>query len=74
LRLRLKADGIDYDQFRSEIPRRTADQPPASSQVDVGESEIDAYLRVSRSARCGQRSAAALNLAEILVAVPEKTR
>jgi peptidyl-prolyl cis-trans isomerase SurA len=75
LRLRLKADGIDYDQFRSEIRDELliSRLRQREVKVDVSESEIDAYLR-DQQGQPGAASAApaALNLAEILVAVPEK--
>ena len=71
LRRRLEADGIDYAQFRSEIRNELliSRLRQREVRVDVSESEIDAYLREQQ----GQAGAApaALNLAEILVAVPE---
>jgi len=76
LRGRLKADGIDFDQFRSEIRDELLisrlRQREVESRVTVSELEIDEFLRNQR-ARPGAASAApvALNLAEILVAVPE---
>ncbi|NDP63139.1 peptidylprolyl isomerase [Polaromonas sp.] len=74
LRLRLKADGIDYDQFRSEIRDELliSRLRQREVKVDVSESDIDAYLR-DQQGQPGAASAApaALNLAEILVAVPE---
>lgn len=76
LRRRLKADGIDYAQFRSEIRDELLisrlRQREVESRVTVSEQEIDEYFR-NQSARPGAAGAspAALNLAEILVAVPE---
>jgi len=76
LRGRLKADGIDFDQFRSEIRDELLisrlRQREVESRVTVSELEIDEFLR-NQQARPGAASAApvALNLAEILVAVPE---
>jgi peptidyl-prolyl cis-trans isomerase SurA len=74
LRLRLQADGIDYDQFRSEIRDELLVSRLRQREVktDVSESEIDAYLR-DQQGQPGVASTApaALNLAEILVAVPE---
>ena len=74
LRRRLTADGIDYDQFRSEIRDELLISRLRQREVkaEVSESEIDAYLRDQQ----GQPGAASvapagLNLAEILVAVPE---
>jgi len=74
LRLRLKADGIDYDQFRSEIRDELliSRLRQREVKVDVSESEIDAYLRDQQGQPDAASTApAALNLAEILVAVPE---
>ena len=74
LRLRLKADGIDYDQFRAEIRDELLVSRLRQREVktDVSESEIDAYLRDKQN-KPGAASAspASLNLAEILIAVPE---
>ena len=74
LRRRLLADGIDYAQFRSEIRDELliSRLRQREVKVDVSESEIDAYLR-EQQGQPGAASAspAALNLAEILVAVPE---
>lgn len=74
LRRRLTADGIDYDQFRSEIRDELliSRLRQREVKVDVSESEIDTYLREQQS-QPGTASAspAVLNLAEILVAVPE---
>ena len=73
LRRRLKADGIDYEQFRSDIRDELLisrlRQREVDSRVAVSEQEIDAYLREQTGA--AGTSPAALNLAEILVAVPE---
>ena len=76
LRRRLKADGIDYAQFRAEIRDELLisrlRQREVESRVTVSELEIDQYLRdQSPQAGAAGSSAAALNLAEILVAVPE---
>jgi peptidyl-prolyl cis-trans isomerase SurA len=76
LRRRLKADGIDYAQFRSEIRDELLisrlRQREVESRVTVSEQEIDEYLRnQGRQAGAASASQAALNLAEILVAVPE---
>ncbi|MDB5930133.1 MAG: PpiC-type peptidyl-prolyl cis-trans isomerase [Polaromonas sp.] len=76
LRRRLKADGIDYEQFRSDIRDELLisrlRQREVDSRVAVSEQEIDAYLR-EQTGQAGTASAspAALNLAEILVTVPE---
>ncbi|MDB5885140.1 MAG: PpiC-type peptidyl-prolyl cis-trans isomerase, partial [Polaromonas sp.] len=77
LRRRLTADGIDYAQFRSDIRDELLisrlRQREVDSRIDVSESEIDAYLREQQSPEAAAMAAspAALNLAEILVAVPE---
>jgi peptidyl-prolyl cis-trans isomerase SurA len=76
LRRRLKADGIDYAQFRSEIRDELLigrlRQREVDSRTNVTELEIDEYLR-SQDGKPGAAATApaALNLAEILVAVPE---
>ncbi len=71
LRRRMQADGIDYTQFRSEIRDELLvnrlRQREVESRVTVSELEIDQYLRDQN----GKGGAAALNLAEILLAVPE---
>jgi len=74
LRRRLTADGIDYDQFRSEIRDELliSRLRQREVKVDVSESEIDAYLREQQGPPgAANASPAGLNLAEILVAVPE---
>ncbi len=73
LRRRLQADGIDYQQFRSEMRDdllvRRLRQREVDSRVTVSDQEIDQYLR--EEAGKTQGSPVALNLAEILIAVPE---
>ncbi|MDB5778248.1 MAG: PpiC-type peptidyl-prolyl cis-trans isomerase [Polaromonas sp.] len=74
LRRRLEADGIDYAQFRSDIRDELLISRLRQREVraDVSESEIDAYLREQQNQPGAAGTApAALNLAEILVAVPE---
>lgn len=77
LRRRLKADGIDYNQFRSnlrdELLVARLRQRDVESQVRVSEQDIDQFLRDQdgKSGASGALSSLALNLAEILVAVPE---
>jgi len=75
LRRRLKADGIDYSRFRSELRDELLlsrlRQREIESRVTVTEQEIDQFLR-DQHAKAGTSSApVALNLAEILVPVPE---
>lgn len=74
LRSRLKADGIDYTQFRSEVRDELLvgrlRQRELESRVSVTEQEIDQFLR-DQEGGTAEASALALNLGEILVAVPE---
>ena len=74
LRRRLRTDGVDYAQFRSEIRDELLvnrlRQREVDSRVTVSEQEIDQYLR-EQDGKAGAASSMALNLAEILVAVPE---
>ena len=74
LRRRLKSDGVDYDLFRSEMRDelliRRLRQREVEAKVTVSDQEIDQYLRDQESKSA--TSALALNLAEILVPVPEK--
>lgn len=76
LRRRLKADGIDFEKFRTEIHDELLisrlRQREVDSRINVSEQEIDDYLR-SQNGKAGTAGTApaALNLAEILVAVPE---
>ena len=74
LRSRLRADGIDYAQFRSEVRDELLvgrlRQREVESKVTVSEQEIDQFLRDQEGAS-SDASAMGINLAEILVAVPE---
>ena len=74
LRSRLKADGIDYTQFRSEVRDELLvgrlRQRELESRVTITEQEIDQFLR-DQEGGSAEASALALNLGEILVAVPE---
>jgi peptidyl-prolyl cis-trans isomerase SurA len=77
LRRRLKTDGIDYNQFRSELHDELLvtrlRQREVESRVTVSDQEIDQFLRDQQgsSTPAADLSSLALNLAEILVAVPE---
>lgn len=75
LRSRLRADGIDYTQFRSEVRDELLvgrlRQRELESRVSVTEQEVDQFLRDQEGGGGGGTSALALNLGEILVAVPE---
>ena len=74
LRSRLKGDGIDYTQFRSEVRDELLvgrlRQRELESRVTITEQEIDQFLR-DQEGGGAEPSALALNLGEILVAVPE---
>ena len=74
LRRRLKADGIAYSQFqanvRDELLVTRLRQREVESRVTVREQDIDQFLR--DQAGSTELSSLALNLAQILVAVPEK--
>jgi len=78
LRRRLKTDGIDYNQFRSELRDELMvsrlRQREVESRVTVTEQEVDQFLRdqQGKTGPASEPSSLALNLAEILVAVPEK--
>ncbi len=73
LRRRLKADGIDYAQFRSDIRDELLvgrlRQREVEPRVAVSEQDIDQFLRDQEGTT--ELSSLALNLAEILVPVPE---
>ncbi|MDO8719117.1 MAG: peptidylprolyl isomerase [Polaromonas sp.] len=79
LRRRLQADRIDYNQFRAELRDELLvtrlRQREVDSRVTVSEQEIDQFLRDQQggagAGTAADPSAMALNLAEILVAVPE---
>lgn len=73
LRRRLKADGIAYSQFesdlRDELLVSRLRQREVDLRVTVTEQDIDQFLREQESGT--ELSSLALNLAQILVAVPE---
>lgn len=73
LRRRLKADGIDYTQFRAELRDELLvtrlRQREVESKATVSEQEIDQYLRDQQGS--AGASANLLNLAEILLPLPE---
>lgn len=74
LRTRLKADGIDYAQFRSEVRDELLvsrlRQRELESRVTITEQDIDQFLR-DQEGGGAEPSSVVLNLGEILVAVPE---
>lgn len=74
LRRRLKADGIDYNQFRSELRDELMitrlRQREIEPRVKVTEQEIDQFFG-EQEGKAGPDGDLVLNLAEMLVAVPE---
>lgn len=76
LRRRLKADGIDYNQFRADLRDELLvsrlRQREVEPRVAVTEQDIDQFLRDQDGS--ADPSSLALNLAEILVAVPENAK
>jgi peptidyl-prolyl cis-trans isomerase SurA len=73
LRKRLIADGIAYTQFRTDIRDELLvtrlRQREVDAKVTVSEADIDRFLREQQSS--SDASAFELNLAQILIAVPE---
>jgi len=73
LRRRLRADGIAYSQFQSDLRDELLvsrlRQREVEPKVTITEQEIDQFLREQDGK--GAASALELNLAQILVAVPE---
>lgn len=73
LRKRLAADGIPYAQFQSnlrdELLVNRLRQREVEARVSVSELEIDQFLREQQTG--ADVSAQAINLAEILIPVPE---
>lgn len=73
LRKRLAADGIPYSQFQSnlrdELLVNRLRQREVEARVTVTESEIDQFLKDQQAGT--DASAQVLNLAEILIPVPE---
>ncbi len=76
LRRRLRADGIAYSQFQSDLRDELLvsrlRQREVESKVNITEQEIDQFLR-EQDGKGGKAGAGALelNLAQVLVAVPE---
>jgi peptidyl-prolyl cis-trans isomerase SurA len=74
LRSRLRADGVDYAQFRSEVRDELLvgrlRQREVDAKVTVSEQDVDQFLR-DQGGASADASPVALSLAEILVAVPE---
>ena len=73
LRRRLVTDGISYAQFRSdlrdEILMTRLRQRELESRVTITEQNIDQFLREQQTGMAG--AAPEINLAQILIAVPE---
>jgi peptidyl-prolyl cis-trans isomerase SurA len=73
LRQRLRADGVDYNQFRAEIRDdllvSRLRQREVESRVTITEQEIDQFLRDQEGVT--DLSSLGMNLGEILIAVPE---
>lgn len=80
LRSRLRADGIAYSQFQSnvrdELLVTRLRQREVEARVSVTDLEVDQFLRSQGGSAASAPSSSvallALNLAQILVAVPEK--
>ena len=74
LRRRLRADGIAYSQFQSDLRDELLvsrlRQREVESKVNVTEQEIDQFLREQQDGKGGAASLE-INLAQVLVAVPE---
>lgn len=73
LRARLAADGIAYSQFRSELRDELLvnrlRQREVDARVAVSEADVDQFLRDQEGTP--DASAVEINLAQILIAVPE---
>lgn len=73
LRRRLAADGIALTEFREELRNQLVltrlRERELQSRVKVSDADVDQYLRDQQSG--GQLSSQEINLAHILVAVPE---
>jgi len=71
---RLAADGVSREQFREELRRQLLLQRLREREVDarvrVSEPEIDQFLR-EQTSLAGAAARAEINLAHILIAVPE---
>jgi peptidyl-prolyl cis-trans isomerase SurA len=72
LRDRLRQEGIDYAKFRSNVKDQMlverVREREVGSRIKVSDADIDAFIEQRRAAT---RSAVELNVAQILVAVPE---
>lgn len=73
LRERLRKEGVDYAKFRESIKDQMlverVREREVASRIKVSEAEIDALLEQRRAG--GGAAAAELNIAQILVTVPE---
>lgn len=74
LRERLAREGIDYTRFRGEVRDQLlierVREREVQSRIRVSDEEIDAFV-AQQTQRAGASSAGELNIAQILVTVPE---
>jgi peptidyl-prolyl cis-trans isomerase SurA len=72
LRERLKADGLDYARFRAnlrdQIMSERLREREVQSRIKITDAEIDGFLQAQRAAKSAPVE---LNIAQILVTVPE---
>jgi peptidyl-prolyl cis-trans isomerase SurA len=76
LRSKLQADGISYKQFRDgirdEMVLARVREREVESRVSVGEVELDQFIKEQQDGQSGEDAGAVeLNIAQILIAVPE---
>lgn len=75
LRRRLEAEGLQFSQFRNDLRNelllnRVRDRE-LESRAKVSDQEVEEFIREQESGSNTQAAAAEVNLAQILVAVPE---
>ncbi|MGZ5250887.1 MAG: peptidylprolyl isomerase [Caldimonas sp.] len=75
LRDRLRKEGVDYARFRENVKDQMlverVREREVASRIKVSDAEIDALLEQRRAGGAGGGAAAELNIAQILVTVPE---
>ncbi len=76
LRSKLQADGISYKQFRDgirdEMVLARVREREVESRISVGEVELDQFIKEQQDGPGGEDAGAVeLNIAQILIAVPE---
>ncbi len=76
LRSKLQADGISYKQFRDgirdEMVLARVREREVESRISVGEVELDQFIKEQQDGQSGEDAGAVeLNIAQILIAVPE---